>query len=548
MKKISYYLIAIVSMGFILVSFWIYIKYFKGDKENILMFEVKRGGIQESIRVRGEVASQKEFNLEFPFSGIVDEIFVKEGQNVTEGERLIKLETIDFEIEQRKLEAGLSQSKAVLNKLIAGASEEDINVLEAQVQSAKQSLADVETNLSNIETKASVDLDNLYADINDILNDAYAKAEDAVNKQTDELFINDLTTSPQLSFLTSDSQAEIDAENKRALSNTELKELKSDLANLNLSNADLDTLLLKSQDRLSNIREFLIRTNNALNSAVDLSQVNITAYKANLTIARANINTAMSSINTQKQAISAQKSTNQNNIDAAKAQISSAESALNVANSQLVFKKALPRSEDIEIAKAQVSEIENQIAAVREKIRKATLSSPIPAKISKIFFKEKEFFRTGQSAVSLIAFDFKIQADISELEIGKINDSDGNNVSVQFDAFAGEMFSGKVVSIEPKEVLKDGDKYYRADIYFEDRGISIRPGMSADLMIKIQFKENVVKIPEIVVYKKDKKKFVILSENGNQKETEIETGISDGELIEVTKGLSEGQIVIMSIK
>jgi len=508
MKKIFYYLIAIVSMGFILVSFWIYIKYFKGDKENILMFEVKRGGIQESIRVRGEVASQKEFNLEFPFSGIVDEIFVKEGQNVTEGERLIKLETIDFEIEQRKLEAGLSQSKAVLNKLIAGASEEDINVLEAQVQSAKQSLADVETNLSNIETKASVDLDNLYADINDILNDAYAKAEDAVNKQTDELFINDLTTSPQLSFLTSDSQAEIDAENKRALSNTELKELKSDLANLNLSNADLDTLLLKSQDRLSNIREFLIRTNNALNSAVDLSQVNITAYKANLTIARANINTAMSSINTQKQAISAQKSTNQNNIDAAKAQISSAESALNVANSQLVFKKALPRSEDIEIAKAQVSEIENQIAAVREKIRKATLSSPIPAKISKIFFKEKEFFRTGQSAVSLIAFDFKIQADISELEIGKINDSDGNNVSVQFDAFAGEMFSGKVVSIEPKEVLKDGDKYYRADIYFEDRGISIRPGMSADLMIKIQFKENVVKIPEIVVYKKDKKKFV----------------------------------------
>lgn len=548
MKKISYYLIIIVFAGFVLASFWIYGKYFRSDKESFLMFEVKRGSIQESIGARGEVASQKEFNLEFPFSGIVDEIFVKEGQNVAEGEKLIRLETIDFEIEQKKLEAGLSQSKAALNKLIAGASKEDIDILEAQVQSAKQSLADAKINLNNIEIKAGVDIGNLYADIDDILNDAYAKAEDAVNKQTDELFVNDFTSSPQLNFLTANSQAKTDAENKRLLANTELKELKSDIANLPSDGANLGVLLSKSKDRLFNIREFLIRANDALNFSVDLSQANITIYKANLTTARSNINTVLISMSDQEQAISAQKSTNRNDIDMAKAQISSAESALNVANVQFALKNAPPRSEDVEIAKAQISEIENQIATVREKIRKAILLAPIPAKISKIFFEEKEFFKTGQSAISLIAFDFKIQADISELEIGKINDSDGDNVSVQFDAFAEQTFSGKVVSIEPKEILKEGDKYYRVNIYFDDKGVFIRPGMSADLIIKIQFKEDVVKIPEITVHKKDKKKFVILFENGNQKEIEIETGISDGEFIEATKGLSEGQIVVVSTK
>ena len=35
----------------------------------------------------------------------------------------------------------------------------------------------------------------------------------------------------------------------------------------------------------------------------------------------------------------------------------------------------------------------------------------------------------------------------------------------------------------PKEIIKEGDKYYRTNIYVDEHGIEIRSGMNADLVI-----------------------------------------------------------------
>ena len=120
MKKISYYIIFLVVIGGALVSLWVYQKYFKEEVPNFLLFEVEIGDIQEVIKARGEVVSQKEFDLEFPFSGTIEKVFIKEGQWVNFGNPLMKLETIDFELEQRKLGASLTERRASFKKLLSG--------------------------------------------------------------------------------------------------------------------------------------------------------------------------------------------------------------------------------------------------------------------------------------------------------------------------------------------------------------------------------------------------------------------------------------------
>ena len=89
-EKISYYLIFIVIAGLVLVSFWVYQKYFSREETPPMLFKVERGDIREIIKVKGEAISQKEFNLEFPFSGIVEKVFVKEGEDVRQGAKQIE--------------------------------------------------------------------------------------------------------------------------------------------------------------------------------------------------------------------------------------------------------------------------------------------------------------------------------------------------------------------------------------------------------------------------------------------------------------------------
>lgn len=547
MKKISYYLIFIIAVGLVLVSFWIYQKYFQKGETELLKFKVERGSIEEIVGARGEVVPQKDFDLTFPFPGRIERVFVREGQEVGPGQALIKLETKELEWELEILKAKLSQSQTNLEKLLAGPGEEYIKFLETKVANAEVAVSDAELNLKNVKDKAEVDLANLYGDVLDILNDAYTKADDAVRNKTAEMFNNDDPDNPDLTFMTTDSAIEWEVERKRFRAETELASFKSELDILSSSDySQLEKALVKAKNHLEIVRDFLQKMNDAVSDAVGVVAATLKTYRSDLYTARTNVNIAISNINNKEQEISSQKSANQKNITLAETTLHEAKSALSLAQAELNLEKAGPRQEDIEIAKSQVKELQSQIEITKEKLRKSTLYSPDSTRVAKIFFEEGEFLNQGEIAVSLFALGFKIQSDISELEIGKIKEIDGNEVLIRLDAFPGLEFKGQVVSVEPKEIIKEGDKYYRVNIYFEAEQAKIRPGMSADLKIKISLKENVLKIPELVVYEREDRKFVKVLEGDRVEEIEIKTGISDGQYIEIIEGLNEGQIVVIA--
>lgn len=512
MRRTSYYLILIIAVGTAIVSFWVYQKYFRSEEAQVLFFKVERGNIQEIVKVRGEVAAQKDFDLEFPFSGTIEKIYVVEGRLVEQGALLMKLETIDLGFEKQRLEAVLAQKKTALEKLIAGPTAEDIRVAETKEANAAVSLEDAKRNLL------------------DKLRDAYTKSDDAVRNKVDQFFSNPRGSSPQTNFYVYDSQLELTVESGRLSLEGTLTKWKASLDTLT-SASDLDSYLGEARTNLDLVASFLNSITLALSPlspSAAITQTTIDTWRADVYTGRTNVNTALT------------------NLSSAEEKLRSAESALQLAQDELILKKSGTRPEDIEIAKAQVREIENQIAATEEKIRKSALRAPAGARVAKIWLETGEVFTPGQPAASLSTPGHKIQSDVSELEIGKIREVDGNDVLIRLDAFPDLEFRGKVVSIDPQEVVKDEDIFYRVNIYFEARGTMVRPGMNADLTILVSSKDKVLKIPALAVYEKDGKKFVKILEGKKEKEIEIETGITDGESIEVISGLSEGQTVVVS--
>lgn len=548
MKKISYYLIFIVIVGGVLISFWVWQKYFKEEKPTLLLFNVRRGDIQEVIKARGEVVASKEFDLSFPFSGIVEKIFVKEGDEVKKGKPLIKLETKDFELEIQSLEAILEQNQSNLNKLIKGATEEDIKISETKVMNSEKALEDAEINLENVNNKATADLENVYSAALSAAQAAVSAGKSALLTLTDIQFLH---------FMGNDQDSMALAEKKSAAVNALLgasgagKMTSDDLSILTGGAFGIVEETVKNATH-ENIDRSLSSTLNALRKTkIALESVPVTtalssAQKTDISTEKSNITSHITTISTKQQSIEVQKVTNTNSISAAQTKVNDAKSALELARKELDFKKAGARSEDVDIAKAKIKEIESQIASLREKIRKSTLYSPDDVKIIKIWLERQELFESGQTAISLFTSGYKIQSDVSELDISKIHDIDGNDVAVYLDAFPDNEFKGKVMFIEPKEIIKEGDKYYRVNIFLENQEKEIRSGMSADLIINISSRENVLKIPELAVYDRDGKKFTTIMEGDLPKEVEIEIGISDGENVEVIRGLSEGQTVAVA--
>lgn len=509
MRKISYAVILVVAAGLAFVVWWAYGKYFREEKPNFLRFTAEVGDIEETVRVRGEAVAQKEFDLEFPLSGTTQAIYVREGDDVAAGAPLLKLETTDLEIETKRLQAVLAQNEINLQKILAGATAEDIKVLETKAANAQVALDDARKNLV------------------DKLQDGYIKTDETIKSKIDQFYTDAHGVSPKITFDVADPGLKSDAEWQKYLTEGTMSKWKESLVALTVQ-SDMGAYLKDASVNLQQIVRFLDKIVLTLNSAVvgsDLSQSTLNTYQTDVATARVNVNAAIGALTVAEE------------------KMSLAESALFLARDELAFKKSGARSEDVAIANAQIDEVKNQILAVKEKIKKSTLYAPTAARIVKIWLETGEVFRPGETVISLSGLGDKIQADVSELEIGKIRE--GQEVTMRLDAFPGAEFFGKIVVVEPREIIKEGDKYYRINVDFEKKQTTIRSGMSADLTIKIDSRKNVLKIPEIAVFRRDGESFVLAREGDANKEIAVKTGVSDGEFVEITNGLSAGQIVVV---
>ncbi len=139
---------------------------------------------------------------------------------------------------------------------------------------------------------------------------------------------------------------------------------------------------------------------------------------------------------------------------------------------------------------------------------------------------------------------FEIETDIYEEDVVKI--AAGNSVDISLVPFAGRTFKGRVVLINPAEKLIEGVVYYKVTVVFEETPKELRPGMTADLVIKTALKENVLVIPEDALSRKDGKTVVQVLFNDIVEEREVQIGMQGtNDMLEIISGLEEGEKVIL---
>jgi RND family efflux transporter MFP subunit len=473
---------------------------------------VVRGTLLQTVAVTGKTEAVQRVDMAFEKGGTVQEVAADVGAEVSAGQLLVQLDDRELSSQLQEAKANAEAQRAKLEELRRGARTEDVLVQEANLKKAQQ------------------DLSSTFRTVPDTLNDAYAKVDDSVRKQVDELFANDEEPTPQLTFSVSNSQIEIDTEFRRSVARDTLDTWKKELAQLSRAapHTELEDALQRAVVHLETIRVFLNTAMDAVVASIGLSQTTVSTYKANVNTARGNVNASLTAVTGVQQTIAANKV------------------AIEQAQSQLQRTKAGATAEEIRAQEAQLAQAEAKVQTTKRQIEKLRMVAPFDGTVVKQEAKVGEVISPNAVVTSLMTESgFRIKANVPEVDIGNI--ISGNPVRITLDAFPAESFSGTVAYVDPAETVVDGVTNFEITVAFSAPDQRIRSGLTANLIIETARKENVLLLPQFGIFEKDGMRFVRKIEGEKPRVVPVTVG-AQGEngLLEITSGLSEGDEVMSS--
>ena len=229
------------------------------------------------------------------------------------------------------------------------------------------------------------------------------------------------------------------------------------------------------------------------------------------------------------------------------------EMALNKMNSAKVSLNSAKAA--IAKAQAQYNEQAAVVARSEEDLRNATIVSPIDGVVlsrdSEVGSAVSSILVVGSSALPIMTL-----GDLDEVYVkGKVDESDigkvylGQPARITVESFKDQKFAGKVTKISPMGTEKDNVTTFEVRVSISNESHKLRALMTANAEIILDEHKKVLTIPEgAILYAKDKSTEVEVPDPANEKgrrRVKIATGISNGARTEVTKGLSDGQQVIL---
>ena len=215
--------------------------------------------------------------------------------------------------------------------------------------------------------------------------------------------------------------------------------------------------------------------------------------------------------------------------------------------------EAKARAAACRAAKAQAEVARSRIHVAEAALDQTRLKAPFDGIVAEINGEIGEFVTPSPvgvatpPAVDLIDRQcLYISAPIDEVDAPKIRA--GMPARLSLDAYPGRIFPGHVrraapyvleVARQARTVAVEAEFDHPAD------SAGMLPGYSADIEVIVAEKDNVLRVPTEAILEGDK--VLVFHEGEPLEQRTIETGLSNWEWTEVTRGLREGETVVVSV-
>lgn len=468
------------------------------ESEEAGTFQVVKGDIVQQIFVTGTIDSESYNSFKLQVSGQILKA-AETGDSFSKGDVLVKVDDTD-----------------AANSIVD---------VEKRLEAAKNSLAQ-----SRVNYQSALDSNHIAIQL--------AELDEKNAELSAQSALDSLAEASKLADVSSEN-AKTALEISQNSFNTSVVSLQQAEQNVEYAQAEYDAARADADTTDERIRQLEDNVETALKK---LQQAELSLQSSELSLKQAETSVKESKIQSGSQVDSAQSSYEQSQVNQSSTYWSTLEKLQN-AEKQIQLTALSMQKGAIDV---EISEID--LVLKKEELENYTIVAPYEGIVVSTDFRTGE--EAGSGAISIINSNFLVSTLISESDI--INISEGAQATVNLEPYPDSQLAGVIKKIKPVPVEDGGIVYYETLLSFENtQDLEILYGLSADISIITQKAEDVLYVPLRAVYKEEGRSYVdvlITDEEGAEqvKQTEISTGINDYTNIEVTSGLTEGDIVITS--
>ncbi len=460
--------------------------------------KVERRTVEEIVSVSGSVRTQNTADLGFAQSGVIEDILVREGDEVMKGQVLATLSQAGTLAEYNDALAALAAQEATLAELLRGARAEERQVTETEVAIAR-------ANVARVEREENEKVENarraLYSD------NLIARPKRETNNDTPPTISGTYTCQSPTTY-----RFELYPSN--AFSGYSYRMLEGDGAAVESAVAEsalpFSTCGLYIQfeaDESYGRSEWIVEVPNTAGAS----------YTDNL--------------NTY---LLAQKNRD-NALEAARQTLKKAEQEALLAN-------AAPRTEAQARAEAQVRSARAKLTAAEARIADTTIRAPFAGIVTEVMASRGEVSGTAP-ALRMTANDgFELRIRIPEIDIAKV--ATGDPIRASFDASQRDIITGTLSFISPVPQETDGVAYFDAFIALTDAPSWMRTGLNADVDVIVESAQDTLALPRRFLKKEGDTHVVVTTHNGTDTFTPVEVGLWGNDGYAEIRNLAEGTEVI----
>jgi len=185
-----------------------------------------------------------------------------------------------------------------------------------------------------------------------------------------------------------------------------------------------------------------------------------------------------------------------------------------------------------------------QAEQAKEQWKNTFISAPFTGTIVKKFVEVGETLYGGTPALMLADLnDMIFESNIDETDIGELKA--GQRAEVVLDAYKQTKIPATIIFISRSSLeVKEKGITYQVKSRLDKSALALRLGMTGDIYVKVNNKNNVLMVPYTAIGDDKDGKYVFAVEKGKAVKKTVKTGLESYDNTEIISGLKEGEGVI----
>src|ERR1700752_1161149 len=197
----------------------------------------------------------------------------------------------------------------------------------------------------------------------------------------------------------------------------------------------------------------------------------------------------------------------------------------------------------VDVARTNIANAQAALALARKSLSYAVIPAPLHGFVSERTADLGEYVSPQQKVVTIVRTNpLRIRIDVPEQAIPEVKV--GQSVSITTSAWPDKNFAGRVARIAPNVSATSRTLTVEAEI--ENRSNALKPGQFATVRILEERAEPAVLVPARAVINEAGVSRLYVIKNGHAEQRLVQTGQTEGDLIEIRSGVAADELVAPS--